>query len=136
MKNVNEAVHAFIKACKRTNTHITLSRCLSFWSGEYLSVDVESAIDGYLTAEEFKFSYDNLSKMWGGRYACEFDNIECGNVYSYCPQYRGWYPFRKEIELSARLIRLVNRYGFDTVRVAIQAANDAVVQASNINLPH
>lgn len=130
MKNVNEAVHAFIKACKRTNTRITVD----FWSrfDGRLAIDVyaESANDGYLTGESIRYFFDWFNKCWGGRYSCTAPNVNTGKVIGYTPMYRGWYPLKKEVNLSARLIQLVNRYGYESVSNAIKAANDTTVQAA------
>lgn len=129
MKNVNEAVAAFINACKREKTRIESMRTPIDSIRPTIEIVTSSAFDGYMRGELFQFHFDHFNKIWGGRYADANANINTGKVVCFSPLYRG-YPFNKEIKLAARLIKLVNRYGYDSVSKAIRAANDSFVQAA------
>ena len=124
--NVTDAIHAFIIACKRTNTCITLS-LTNRGDRPAVNVEVSSAVDGYLTSEDIRFYFDHFNSTWGGAYSDEYSNVNTGLVCGWTPMYRGWYPLQKEIALSCRLIRIINRYGFHYVYNAIAHAGSNVV---------
>lgn len=123
--NVNDAIHAFIVACNRSKTSITLSMNTVYRPA--VNVEVSSAVDGYLTSEDIRFYFDHFNAQWGGIYSDEYSNVNTGLVRGWTPMYRGWYPLQKEIALSCRLVRIINRYGFHYVYNAIAHAGSNLV---------
>lgn len=127
--NLNDAIRAFIDACKRAKTQIDLSMG-TYCGRPVIHVEVSSAVDGYLTSEDIRFYFDHFNAKWGGVYSDEYTNVNAGLVRGWTPMYRGWYPLQKEIALSCRLVRIINRYGFHYVYNAIAHAGSNAVRVA------